>query len=149
MPLELSYTDLLNLIITISASSLRTFSLEQNELKIQLETQDTTVRSHSEAQISAVPTPVILENAKSEAQVDQGWQIKAPLVGTFYRSPEVDVEPYVTEGDSVKKGQPLGIIESMKLLNEIESDVDGIVERILAANGQVVGFNDTLFIIKV
>lgn len=75
--------------------------------------------------------------------------IKSPLVGTFYRAPSPGAEPFVKEGDFVKKGQVLCIIEAMKVMNEIESDVDGIVEKILVENGKPVEYGQELFWIKV
>ena len=157
MPLELNYDDLINLIKTVSTSSLKNFSLEQNDLKILMEASDPAVRVPPEAQIDSVRLPDAFREVAVSAEAhedpenpeDHEWCIKAPLVGTFYRSPEIDMDPYVSEGDHVKKGQPLGIIEAMKLFNEIESDVDGVIEKILVDDGQVVGFNDVLFVIKV
>lgn len=73
-----------------------------------------------------------------------GKIIKAPLVGTFYSAPEKGKPPYVKTGDSVKKGQVIGIIEAMKLMNEIESDCDGVVEEILAENGSLVEYGQGL-----
>lgn len=71
--------------------------------------------------------------------------IKAPIVGTFYRSPAPDAAPYVNIGDRVKKGQVVCIVEAMKLMNQIESDLDGIVAEILVENGQPVQFGQELF----
>jgi len=69
-------------------------------------------------------------------------------VGTFYRSPAPDAEHYVKEGDSVKKGQVLCIIEAMKLMNEIESEVAGVVRKILVNDAEPVEYGQTLFIIE-
>ena len=77
-----------------------------------------------------------------------GNQIKAPLVGTYYSASAPDAEPFVKIGDTVKKGQTLGIIEAMKLMNEIESEYDGVVEDILVENGQMVEYGQVLFVIK-
>jgi len=70
------------------------------------------------------------------------------MVGTFYRAPAPDAPPYVEVGDTVKKGQVLCIIEAMKLMNEIESDVDGKIVEILAENAQPVEFGQELFLIE-
>ena len=77
--------------------------------------------------------------------MDDGTWIKSPLVGTFYSAPAEDAEPYVHVGDTVKKGQVLGIIETMKLMNEIESDRDGVITEIVIENEQVVEFGQLLF----
>lgn len=74
--------------------------------------------------------------------------IAAPLVGTFYRSPSPDSPSFVEVGQRVKKGQPLCIIEAMKLMNELESDVDGVVTAILGENGRPVEYGEPLFYIK-
>ena len=74
--------------------------------------------------------------------------ITSPIVGIFYRSPSPDAPHFVEEGSTVKKGQVLCIVEAMKLMNEIESDVDGIVKKILVENGQPVEYGEPLFLIE-
>ncbi|BCB97201.1 acetyl-CoA carboxylase, biotin carboxyl carrier protein [Dissulfurispira thermophila] len=74
--------------------------------------------------------------------------VTSPIVGTFYRSPSPDAEPFVDVGTRVKKGQVLCIIEAMKLMNEIESDVDGVVVRILVESGHPVEYGEPLFLIE-
>jgi acetyl-CoA carboxylase biotin carboxyl carrier protein len=73
--------------------------------------------------------------------------ITSPIVGTFYRSPSPDADPYVEEGDVVKKGQVLCIVEAMKLMNEIESEVVGRVVKILAESTKPVEYGQPLFLI--
>ena len=70
------------------------------------------------------------------------------MVGTFYRAPAPGAEPYVKEGDLVQKGTVLCVIEAMKLMNEIESEVKGRIARIVAQNGQPVEFGQPLFLIE-
>ena len=74
--------------------------------------------------------------------------LTSPIVGTFYRAPSPDAEPYVEVGSRVKKGQVLCIVEAMKLMNEIESDVDGEVLEIYPKNAQPVEFGEPLFAIR-
>lgn len=74
--------------------------------------------------------------------------IEAPMVGTFYRAPAPDAEPYVEVGSIVEVGQPLCIIEAMKIMNEIESEVNGRVVEILVENAQPVEYGQPLFIIE-
>ena len=69
-------------------------------------------------------------------------------MGTFYAAPSEDAEPFVAVGDGVKKGKTLGIVEAMKLMNEIESEYEGIVTEILVENGQMVEYGQPLFRIK-
>jgi acetyl-CoA carboxylase biotin carboxyl carrier protein len=73
--------------------------------------------------------------------------VTSPIVGTFYRSPSPDADPYIEEGDVVKKGQVLCIVEAMKLMNEIESEVDGRVVKILAESTKAVEYGQPLFLI--
>lgn len=75
-------------------------------------------------------------------------EVRAPIVGTFYRAPAPDAPPYVEEGGRVGKGQVLCIIEAMKLMNEIESEVSGIVKKILVKNGEPVEYGQPLFLIQ-
>ena len=77
-----------------------------------------------------------------------GNLVTSPLVGTFYAASGPDKDPYVKVGDTVKKGQVLGIIEAMKLMNEIESEYDGVVEAILVNNEEVVEYGQPLFRIR-
>ncbi|MBP3852201.1 MAG: hypothetical protein J6D36_06635 [Erysipelotrichaceae bacterium] len=85
------------------------------------------------------------------ADVSEGQDyisIKSPMVGVFYSSPAENAEPYVSVGDSIKKGQIICIIEAMKLMNEIPSDQEGIISEICVNNGQVVEYGTELFRIK-
>jgi acetyl-CoA carboxylase biotin carboxyl carrier protein len=74
--------------------------------------------------------------------------VKSPIVGTFYGSPSPGAAPFVAPGDHVEKGQVIGIIEAMKLMNEIESDVAGEVVKCLVANGQAIEFGQPLFSVR-
>lgn len=77
-----------------------------------------------------------------------GKIVTCPLVGTFYVAPSEEAEPFVKVGDSVKKGQVLAIVEAMKLMNEIESDYDGVVTKVLAQNGEPVEYGQPLFCLE-
>ena len=77
----------------------------------------------------------------------EGQLVKAPMVGTFYRSPSPDAKAFVEVGQAVKKGDTICIVEAMKLMNEIETDVSGVVKAILVENGQPVEYGQTLFLI--
>jgi acetyl-CoA carboxylase biotin carboxyl carrier protein len=79
---------------------------------------------------------------------EAGHTLKSPMVGTFYRSPSPGSPPFVEVGQSVTKGQTLCIIEAMKLLNEIESDVAGTIKAVLVENGQPVEYGHPLFVIE-
>ena len=89
-----------------------------------------------------IPAPVQEPEAAQEGQL-----VKAPMVGTFYRSPSPDAKAFVEVGQAVKKGDTVCIIEAMKLMNEIETDVSGVVKAILVENGQPVEYGQPLFVI--
>ncbi len=91
---------------------------------------------------AAVPVAVPLESTAHLTPV------KAPIVGTYYSSPSPDAAVFVKEGDRIEKGQVLGILEAMKLMNEIESEVAGIVRKILVQNGNPVEYGQDLFLIE-
>ncbi|HTQ78792.1 MAG TPA: acetyl-CoA carboxylase biotin carboxyl carrier protein [Thermoanaerobaculia bacterium] len=94
---------------------------------------------------SAAPAPA----AEPAASPGAGAHIlNSPIVGTFYRSPSPDAGPFVEVGARVKKGQVVCIIEAMKLMNEIESDVDGVVVEVYPQNAQAVEFSEPLFAIR-
>ena len=84
---------------------------------------------------------------KAPAISDKLVKVESPLVGTFYRKPSPDSDPFVQEGQIVKKGDTLCIVEAMKLMNEIESTCSGKIEKILIGDGQVVEYGEVLFLI--
>jgi len=85
--------------------------------------------------------------AGEPAAAQEGHVVKAPMVGTFYRSPSPDAKPFVEVGQAVKEGDTICIIEAMKLMNEIEADASGSVKAILVENGQPVEYGQPLFIL--
>ncbi|MGE0312436.1 MAG: acetyl-CoA carboxylase biotin carboxyl carrier protein [Lautropia sp.] len=90
------------------------------------------------------PTPA---SAPASAPPIAGQVVKSPMVGTFYRSPNPESEPFVKEGSVVAVGDALCIIEAMKLMNEIESEISGTVRQVLVENGQPVEYGQPLFIV--
>jgi acetyl-CoA carboxylase biotin carboxyl carrier protein len=95
------------------------------------------------------PSPVLMEEkAVVMEDNDNTVVITAPMVGTFYRAPAPDAPPYVKVGDDIERGQPLCIIEAMKLMNEIESDVGGTIKGVLVENAQPVEFGQPLFVVE-
>jgi acetyl-CoA carboxylase biotin carboxyl carrier protein len=95
---------------------------------------------------AAAGAPAAAPAAKPEAG-QEGHVLKAPMVGTFYRSPSPDAKAFIEVGQPIKEGQTICIIEAMKLMNEIESDASGVVKAILVENGQPVEYGQPLFII--
>lgn len=93
--------------------------------------------------------PVIIEKTQEQEEETQRLiTVTSPIVGTFYRAPSPDAPPFVDAGSRVKKGQVICVIEAMKLMNEIESEVDGVVVRALVENGQPVEYGEPLFLIE-
>ncbi len=98
--------------------------------------------------LAAAPPPAAAPAAPPPApEPPSGHVVKSPMVGTFYRSPGPDAKPFVEIGQAVKQGDTLCIIEAMKLLNEIETEVSGSVREILVENGQAVEYGQPLFVI--
>lgn len=149
----MEFENMITLIREVSSSELTDFSMKDGDFKISMgkrekkmivTSQEGTAVVTSEKFISAED----VKTSEEEKTVISGNQVKAPLVGTYYSASAPDAEPFVQIGDTVKKGQTLGIIEAMKLMNEIESEYDGVVEDILVENGQMVEYGQVLFVIK-
>lgn len=148
----MEFENLLTLIKAVSDSELTEFHYEEKDTSIRF-IKDTPAKGVViPVEAPVVQSPVLPAAAAVEAAgtetVPEGNIVKSPLVGTFYVAPAEDAEPFVTEGSQVKKGQTLGIVEAMKLMNEIESEFEGTVVEILAENGQMVEFGQPLFRIK-
>lgn len=115
---------------------------EGEKLKVRFEGAPAAAESAGVSQ-AALSAPVAAVAAPPPAA--DGRVIKAPIVGTFYRSASPEAKPYVEVGQPVRKGQVVCIVEAMKLMNQIESDVDGVVTHILIESGQPVQFGQELF----
>ncbi len=96
----------------------------------------------------AASAPAEVPAAKKEEAKGNFHEVKSPIVGTFYRAPAPDSDSYVKVGDTVSAGTTLCIVEAMKLMNEIESDVAGKIVKILVENGKPVEYNQPLFLIE-
>ena len=156
---------ILQLIDKVSDSSLTAFDYEADGIKIAME--------HGKAapvqvQMSGVPSGAGLQMAEmmggangvtakeagkstaaeDHSEAEEGVFVTSPLVGTFYTAPAEDAEPFVKVGDTVKKGQVVAIVEAMKLMNEIESEVDGVIAEVLVKNGEMVDYGKPLFRVK-
>ena len=136
--------------------------LKRNQLtELEIERAGVRIRVRHEVGVKTVATTVADQGPPATPTISQPAAqastpvedtsglvtITSPIVGTFYRSPSPDADPYVEEGDYVKKGQVLCIVEAMKLMNEIESEVDGRITRILAESTKPVEYGQALFLI--
>ncbi|NLL92637.1 MAG: acetyl-CoA carboxylase, biotin carboxyl carrier protein [Clostridiales bacterium] len=135
----MEYSNLLELIKTVSESNISNFKYEEGNVKIIMSSSEMALFSDGVNQI-----PMNVENTVGTITNI----IKSPLVGTFYSSPSEDGEPFVKVGDIVSKGKTVAIVEAMKLLNDIESEYDGVVSEILVKNGESVEYGQPLFAIK-
>lgn len=157
----MEFENLVKLIETVSALGLTGFQYEEKGMKIKL-SKDVSggaqVVSATDAKEQSIQSAAVLKTQETQsisvtetegisAQPD-GKLIRSPLVGTFYAAPAEDADAFVAVGDMVKKGQTLAIVEAMKLMNEIESEFDGVIEEVLVENGQPVEYNQPLFRLK-
>lgn len=145
-------SQLIELMNAVSEAGLTDFCYEENGVSVK-------IKKHPEKKIVAsapvemiapaqIPTAAPAEETADAAEEITGNTVKSPLVGTFYSASAPDAAPYVQVGDTVKKGQVLGIVEAMKLMNEIESEYDGTVKAILVKNGDLVEFDQPMFVIE-
>lgn len=149
---------IIELMKAVSENGLTDFSYEENGvvLKIKKHPEKKIVAPVAAAeyvQPAAAPQVQAEGNAVSADDADgseviSGNVVKSPLVGTFYSASAPDAAPYVQVGDQVQKGQVLGIVEAMKLMNEIESEFDGVVKSILVKNGDMIEFDQPMFVIE-
>jgi len=140
--------DLLELIDHTKA--IEEFEMEQGDLRLRI--RKANARSNDSAPpqqpgIGGTPT-IVLPAGEKTAPAEALHLFKAPIVGTFYITPKPDAEPFVRPGDPVHKGMVVCIIEAMKLFNQIESDIDGTIVRVLVENGQPVEYGEPLFEIR-
>ena len=126
--------------------------LVEGDVELRLERQQEVVAVAPAAPVMPVAAPAPAAGAEAlgvsheqAAPQKEGTLVLSPTVGVFYASPSPDARPFVEVGDQVKKGDTLCIIEAMKLMNEIHSEVDGTVAEICVGNGQVVEYNQPLF----
>lgn len=142
--------DLKELIEFLKGYDVAEFNLERGELKIGLKfaTAVAEVARTVVAPQATVAAPAV--SAAAEPAADPNvHMVTSPIVGTFYGSPTPGAEPFVSVGDRVEKGKIIGIVEAMKLMNEIECDVTGEVVKCLVANGQPVEYGQPLFAVRV
>lgn len=148
------------LIDYIANSGLDEVNIETQEFKIAVKKNSTVIASPEPQQVVQVPTTVPAndkqqesasepqaEDASESKEGSQYVEIKSPMICTFYRSPNPDSPMFVQEGDTVKVGQTVCIVEAMKLFNEIESEVSGKIVKILVENASPVEFDQPLFLV--
>ncbi len=140
------------LIELLEESGLSEIEITEGEDKVRI-----TKGSKRSPQVKAIETTQeaealsVTEPADVNAQTKNNnsfHEIKAPMIGTFYQSPDPDSEAFVKVGDPINEGDTLCIIEAMKMMNKIETDISGTIERILVQNGDPVEFDQVLFLVS-
>ena len=144
------------LIELLEESNLNEIEIKEGEESIRLSRGSEAVTTVSAPVAIAPAVPVAAGEAsaaakgeeKSEPALPEGHAVTSPMVGTFYAAPSPSAEPYVRVGDRVKKGQVLCIVEAMKLMNEIESELSGTIDAVLCESGQPVEYGEGLFRVR-
>ena len=126
--------------------------VEREGVRIRLRREPAAVAAPGSPPAAGLATPAAIAATPTASAASAGeahlLTIEAPMVGTFYRAPSPDAQPFVRDGDRVKKGQVVCIIEAMKLMNEIESKVAGRVVKVLVENAQPVEYGQPLFLLE-
>lgn len=139
------------LIDLVEESGIAELELTEGEEKIKIvkggaQTRESAYVAPAPTLASLAASAPVEPPAASATAVPQGHTVTSPMVGTFYRCPTPGAKAFVEVGDTVKKGQTICIIEAMKLMNEIESDADGVIKEVLVENGEPVEYGEPLFI---
>jgi acetyl-CoA carboxylase biotin carboxyl carrier protein len=131
----------------MNENDLSYFLLEQDGVTLKLKKGADLDAAPAAAAAVAAPPPAPAEAAPAAA-TDKGKEISSPMVGTFYRAPSPDSDPFVKVGDHVDEETTVCIIEAMKVMNEIKADAKGVIQRIVAEEGKPVQYGEALFIIS-
>jgi acetyl-CoA carboxylase biotin carboxyl carrier protein len=141
----MEHEDLKELIGLLKDTDITELQVEKDGIKIKIKREK--YFGHIEVPQSMLERKTVKEEAIISEVEGTLFTVASPIVGTFYRAPAPDAAPFVEVGARVKKGQVLCVIEAMKLMNEIESEMDGIIARILVENGHPVEYGEPLFLI--
>ncbi len=146
LPLE----DVGRLVELLAESGVGEIRVKQGELEITVKarTEASTGTSAMPLSPQVAPEPLVSETSGSPERDGELHVVRSPVVGTFYRAPAPGEEPYVEVGDLIEVGQPLCVVEAMKLMNEIPSDISGEVVEILVENAKGVEYDQVLFRIR-
>jgi acetyl-CoA carboxylase biotin carboxyl carrier protein len=135
------------LVSLVETSDISSLCVEENNLKIEIKRELGTAPPAAQVQPKIqIEAPAPVENQPEKAS--DLIEIKSPMVGTFYTSPNPESPPFVSKGSRITSGEIVCIIEAMKLFNEIESDISGTIEKVCVENGAPVEFNQPLFLVK-
>lgn len=160
----MDYKEIQELLRLVNKTDLTEVEIELQDFKIKIRRkapENQIIYTHAQMATYAPPAPAMpaapaaapalpaaASAAPSAANDDHLYTFRSPMIGTFYRSSNPETPPFVQVGDTVQKGQVLCIVEAMKLFNEIESDMDGKIVKILVENKQAVEYDQPLFVIE-
>ena len=138
------------LIELLEESGLSEIEITEGKDKVRISKQTTSKSNDSQTVVYSNQIQENNEGSSNHKQILRNGlhEVKAPMIGTYYQAAEPGAEAFVKVGDPVSEGDTLCIIEAMKMMNKIESDADGIIERVLVQNGDPVEFDEVLFLIS-
>ena len=138
------------LIELLEESGLSEIEITEGEDKVRISKQTTSKSNDSQTVVYSNQMEENNKGSTNHKQILRNGlhEVKAPMIGTYYQAAEPGAEAFVKVGDPVSEGDTLCIIEAMKMMNKIESDADGIIERVLVQNGDPVEFDEVLFLIS-
>ena len=150
------FEEICELIQLVGSSGVANVEVEHAGSRLRIEGRCQVVAPQAAPSVAAAasspqPTPeasAAPEPAAAAPEEENLHPVSSPIVGTFYRAPNPDADPYVKVGDFVEQGQTLCIVEAMKLMNEIEADISGTVVKVLPENAQAVEYGESLFMVR-
>ena len=160
----MNFKEILELIDKVAEKGIATVEIEQAGTKLRIEGRSAQPQlfasyvadtpregsGHPSASVGPLAPSTALATPGEEDEIEAGLHIiTSPIVGTFYRAPNPEADPFVSVGDRISKGKVLCIVEAMKLMNEIESEIEGVIARIYPQNGQPVEYGEKLFAVRV
>jgi acetyl-CoA carboxylase biotin carboxyl carrier protein len=149
------FEEICELIQLVGSSGVANVEVEHAGSRLRIEGRTQVVAAQAAPSVAAAtpaqPVPETLvasQSGTATPEEDDLHPVSSPIVGTFYRAPNPDADPYVKVGDFVEQGQILCIVEAMKLMNEIEADISGTVVKVLPENAQPVEYGESLFMVR-
>ncbi len=149
----MNLTEIRKLIKMVEDSDIAEIEISEGETSVRISRQSTALATPAPQVLAAAPVAVAVASetptdSQASSKPDDVNVVKSPMVGTYYSASSPDTDPFVMEGQSVKKGETLCIIEAMKLMNEIEAEYNGVVEKILVDNATPLEFGQAMFVVK-
>ena len=150
------FEEICELIQLVGSSGVANVEVEHAGSRVRIEGRTQVVAAQAAPSVAAAttaPQPVPEASVATEPgtaipEEDNLHPVSSPIVGTFYRAPNPDADPYVKVGEFVEQGQTLCIVDAMKLMNEIEADISGTVVKVLPENAQAVEYGESLFMVR-